>query len=180
MSRNVSRKPSSRNQSKLSFWMAMRLGTSRISGIFAKVRRWRAPALTTGRLSPRGTRRFLLQAVGGDTAVANYQNTETALTVQDLSFLDCSTTRSERPDRPRAAQVFRVCADTSHGSATSCSVRYLSSTAAPASSSVDLASSAFSLSTPSSTGFGALSTRSLASLRPRLVSARTALITWIF
>src|SRR5215210_4128008 len=33
---------------------------------------------------------------------------------------------------------------------------------------------------PSLTGLGALSTRSLASLRPRPVTARTTLITWIF
>src|SRR5690606_18347592 len=44
---------------------------------------------------------------------------------------------------------------------------YLISTLAPASSSFFLASSAAALSTPSLTGFGAPSTRSLASLRPR-------------
>src|SRR5207245_4801083 len=40
--------------------------------------------------------------------------------------------------------------------------------------------SASSWGTPSLTGFGAESTRSLASLRPRPVRARTTLITWIF
>src|ERR1019366_576083 len=57
---------------------------------------------------------------------------------------------------------------------------YLSSTEAPASSSLALAFSASSLETFSSTGFGAPSTRSFASFRPRLVSERTSLITWIF
>src|SRR5215218_425493 len=56
---------------------------------------------------------------------------------------------------------------------------YLTSTLAPASSSFALAALASSLDTASLTAFGAASTRSLASLRPRLVSSRTALITWI-
>src|SRR5579884_2676284 len=58
--------------------------------------------------------------------------------------------------------------------------RYLSSTVAPTSSSCDLTWSASSWLTPSLTGFGAESTRSFASLRPRPVTARTTLITWIF
>src|SRR4051812_37824391 len=57
---------------------------------------------------------------------------------------------------------------------------YFTSTVAPSSSSWLLALSATSLATRSSTGAGALSTRSLASLRPRLVIARTALMTLIF
>src|SRR5687767_8821453 len=57
---------------------------------------------------------------------------------------------------------------------------YFSSTVAPAPSSLALASSACSLATFSRTGLGAESTRSLASLRPRLVRARTSLMTWIF
>src|SRR5689334_10851712 len=57
---------------------------------------------------------------------------------------------------------------------------YLTSTVAPSSSSELLALSATSLATFSRTGAGALSTRSLASLRPRLVIARTALMTLIF
>src|SRR5436190_18918711 len=57
---------------------------------------------------------------------------------------------------------------------------YFSSTVAPASSSWPLTVSASSLATPSLTAFGALSTRSLASFRPRPVTARTTLITWIF
>src|SRR6266540_3610497 len=57
---------------------------------------------------------------------------------------------------------------------------YLTSTDAPAASSLSRADSACSFGTRSRTGFGALSTRSLASLRPRLVRARTSLITWIF
>src|SRR5438132_5336674 len=57
---------------------------------------------------------------------------------------------------------------------------YFNSTPAPASSSWPLIVSASSFVTPSLTGLGALSTRSLASLRPRPVTARTTLITWIF
>jgi hypothetical protein len=57
---------------------------------------------------------------------------------------------------------------------------YLISTSAPASSSWALIESASSRATPSLTGFGAPSTRSLASLRPRPVIARTTLIAWIF
>ena len=57
---------------------------------------------------------------------------------------------------------------------------YFISTVAPASSSCFLIFSASSLLTPSLTGFGAASTRSLASFRPRLVIARTSLITLIF
>src|SRR5690348_13177427 len=57
---------------------------------------------------------------------------------------------------------------------------YLTSTVAPASSSCFLILAASSCVTPSLTGLGAPSTRSLASLRPRPVIARTTLITWIF
>src|SRR5690606_20125201 len=57
---------------------------------------------------------------------------------------------------------------------------YLSSTVPPASSIFFLISSASALLTPSLSGFGALSTRVLASVRPRPVMARTSLITWIF
>src|SRR5699024_6083698 len=57
---------------------------------------------------------------------------------------------------------------------------HLSVTVAPAPSRASLALSAASLSTPSTTGLGAPSTRSLASFRPRLVSPRTSLMTWIF
>src|SRR6202521_3393290 len=57
---------------------------------------------------------------------------------------------------------------------------YFSSTLAPAFSSWALTFSASSLDTLSLTFFGAPSTRSLASLRPRPVSARTSLMTSIF
>src|SRR3954468_2166272 len=58
---------------------------------------------------------------------------------------------------------------------------YLTVTVAPAASSFALASSAASLPTFSSSGFGALSTRSLASLRPRPETiSRTTLMTPIF
>src|SRR6202521_1615827 len=52
---------------------------------------------------------------------------------------------------------------------------YLISTFAPASSNFFLMASASALLTPSFTGFGAPSTRSLASFKPRLVTSRTAL-----
>src|SRR5262249_35006861 len=57
---------------------------------------------------------------------------------------------------------------------------YLSSPLPPAFSSWALIFSASSLVPPSLTGLGAPSTRSLASLRPKPVSARTSLITSIF
>src|ERR1700742_1550187 len=57
---------------------------------------------------------------------------------------------------------------------------YFSSTLAPASSSCFLILAASSLLTSAFTSLGAPSTRSLASLRPRPVIARTSLITLIF
>src|SRR5579875_2497229 len=57
---------------------------------------------------------------------------------------------------------------------------YLISTVAPASSSCFLIFAASSLLTPSLIGLVAASTRSFASLRPRLVIARTSLMTLIF
>src|SRR5690606_41730035 len=57
---------------------------------------------------------------------------------------------------------------------------YCSSTVAPAPSRTSLAFWPVSGSAPSRTLAGAPSTRSLASLRPRLLSERTSLITWIF
>src|SRR6185312_1029839 len=57
---------------------------------------------------------------------------------------------------------------------------YLTSTVAPASSNCFLIFAASSLLTPSLTALGAPSTRSLASLRPRPVIARTSLMTLIF
>src|SRR5689334_17435318 len=57
---------------------------------------------------------------------------------------------------------------------------YLTVTVAPAPSRAAFALSALSLLTFSSTVLGAPSTRSLASLRPRLVRLRTSLMTWIF
>src|SRR5215470_6301870 len=57
---------------------------------------------------------------------------------------------------------------------------YLTSTVAPTSSSFFFMSAASFLAIFSFTGLGAPSTRSLASLRPRPVSSRTTLITWIF
>src|SRR5208337_1026082 len=56
---------------------------------------------------------------------------------------------------------------------------YFTSTVAPASANFFRMVSASSLLTPSLTGLGAPSTRSLASFRPRLVTSRTALITLI-
>src|SRR5439155_23295230 len=56
---------------------------------------------------------------------------------------------------------------------------YLTSTLAPASSSLALTLSASAFGTASRTGLGAASTRSLASLSPSPVISRTALITLI-
>src|SRR3990167_20648 len=56
-------------------------------------------------------------------------------------------------------------------------LNYLSSALAPASSSFFKAASASALETPSLTFFGAPSTMSLASFRPRPVISRTALMT---
>src|SRR4029077_11243249 len=56
---------------------------------------------------------------------------------------------------------------------------YLTSTLAPTSSNFFLMVAASSLLTPSLTVFGAPSTRSLASFKPRLVTSRTALMTLI-
>src|SRR4026207_2140803 len=60
-----------------------------------------------------------------------------------------------------------------------CGSSYLISTFAPASSDFLLIAAASSLVTPSLIGLGAPSTRSFASLRPRLVTSRTTLITLI-
>jgi hypothetical protein len=57
--------------------------------------------------------------------------------------------------------------------------RYFTSTTAPASVNFFLMVSASSLETPSFTGLGAPSTKSLASFKPRLVTSRTALMTLI-
>src|SRR4029077_8669565 len=57
---------------------------------------------------------------------------------------------------------------------------YLTSTLAPTSSNFFLIVAASSLLTPSLIGLGAPSTRSLASLRPRLVTLRNPLLTFIF
>ena len=59
-------------------------------------------------------------------------------------------------------------------------VNYLTSTAAPTSSSLALISSASSLAAASLITFGVLSTNSLASFKPRPVISRTTLITLIF
>src|SRR6187551_1064924 len=68
----------------------------------------------------------------------------------------------KRPPTPRFSEI---------------ELNYLTSTFAPASVSFFLIDSASALFTPSLTVFGAPSTRSLASLRPRFVTSRTALMT---
>ena len=57
---------------------------------------------------------------------------------------------------------------------------YFNSTLAPAASSFFLNSSASFLATPPFISFGAASTKSLASFKPKPVIARTSLITFIF
>ena len=56
-------------------------------------------------------------------------------------------------------------------------MNYLTSTVAPAASNLAFKSSASALETFSLTGFGALSTRSLASFKPKPVTSLTTLIT---
>src|SRR5262245_25223117 len=88
------------------------------------------------------------------------------------------TTTETRPRKlPDSGLVAR--AGSATGGSRSCA-HYLSSTEAPTSSSCALIDSASSLAAPSLTLPGAPSTRSFASLRPRPVTARTTLITWIF
>src|SRR6185437_10388188 len=77
----------------------------------------------------------------------------------------CPLGKGARAGRPKAGL---------HG------IPYLSSTLAPSASSLALSLSASAFGTPSLTGFGAPSTRSLASLRPRPVISRTALMTLMF
>src|SRR5271165_3971006 len=81
------------------------------------------------------------------------------------------------PERPRAEARDRP---VSKNEPERARAHYLSSTFAPTFSRAALIFSASSLPTPSLTGFGAPSTRSLASLRPRAVIARTSLMTSIF
>src|SRR5450756_133208 len=52
MSLNISARPSSRNHSNDSFWMAMRSGTGSTSGILAKFRRLRFPSSATDKNIP--------------------------------------------------------------------------------------------------------------------------------
>src|SRR2546425_4326290 len=90
-------------------------------------------------------------------------------------------TRSPRPLRPAERTASRdVLPDRGRGERTAAVALYFSSTLAPASPNFFLISSASALDTPSFTVFGAPSTRSLASFRPRLVTSRTTLMTLIF
>src|SRR5207245_2167328 len=87
----------------------------------------------------------------------------------------------DAPERPPEAEVVRNagCCRRRRAHHVSC-VSHLSSTVPPASSSFFLIASASAFGTPSLTGLGAPSTRSLASLRPSPVISRTTLMTWIF
>src|SRR2546428_5450295 len=90
-------------------------------------------------------------------------------------------THSPRPLRPAERTASRdVLPDRGRGERTAAVALYFSSTLAPASPNFFLISSAPALDTPSFTVFGAPSTRSLASFRPRLVTSRTTLMTLIF
>src|SRR5258708_7267564 len=71
------------------------------------------------------------------------------------------------------------CKAVPYGPVKSDPANYLTSTLAPTSSNFFLMVAASSLLTPSLTVFGAPSTRSLASFKPRLVTSRTALMTLI-
>src|SRR5205823_2941287 len=90
----------------------------------------------------------------------------------------CTTCHSERSEEPAVASKSRSFASLRMTSISlSMTSAYFTSTFAPASSSFFFAASASALDTPSLTGFGAPSTRSFASLRPRPVNSRTALMT---
>src|SRR5581483_9155221 len=146
------------------------------------------------------------RAGGGEGTQLEHERADTALGILARAEPDCQA-RPARP--PQGAPVrllesthrapgdprrirrdppgVKVCLDRPEDAAPTPGFRdpvphlaYLSSTVAPAPSSWAFALSASSLDTFSSTGFGAPSTRSLASLSPRLVSARTSLMTWIF
>src|SRR3954470_6488092 len=85
-----------------------------------------------------------------------------------------------RKSPPRRPSREGTTAAAGGASGSSAALDHLTVTVAPAPSSASLALSAAALSTPSRIGFGAASTRSLASFRPREVSARTSLMTLIF
>src|SRR5579862_4628781 len=80
------------------------------------------------------------------------------------------------PTMPVLCSRFREHSQTPKRGLTLHSACYFISTFAPASSIFFLMASASALLAPSLMGFGAPSTRSLASLRPRLVTSRTALM----
>src|SRR5215470_11907528 len=88
-----------------------------------------------------------------------------------LGWCGHDETRARGDAEPGSRSAFRRLAQPSG---------YLTVTVAPAPSRAARALSALSLLTFSSTVLGAPSTRSLASLRPRLVRLRTSLMTWIF
>src|SRR6202451_3099608 len=92
-------------------------------------------------------------------------------------YLDASTTAKASPGVRAWSAPFGTMGR--RKPATPRSSDYLISTAAPASANFFLMFSASSLETPSLMVFGAPSTRSLASFKPRLVTSRTALITLI-
>src|SRR5438445_13643789 len=90
--------------------------------------------------------------------------------------------KSKETGRHLAADQFELSPAVSHSKKTQTDPppdNYLTSTLAPASSNFFLIAAASSLFTPSLTVFGAPSTRSLASFKPRLVTSRTALMTLI-
>src|SRR5689334_12740310 len=95
-----------------------------------------------------------------------------------LHCLQCKWSRCRRPEIPSHKPAQDNASGLPH-SLTPANRRYFTSTVAPASANFFLMFSASSLETPSFTGLGAPSTRSLASFRPRLVTSRTALITLI-
>src|SRR5579884_20627 len=182
MSAKVSARPSFRKSSKESRWMATRSGRARTSSRLAKEKR-------SGVLEREGKGYSSLGDGCGrpGTARARRDGRSEASVARGAGTATCDHIRGRaqtQPSfggpggrvRPRAGEVkvFRVPRRPPPG------LDYLSSTLAPASSSWALAFSASSLDTRSSTGLGAPSTRSLASLRPRLVRARTSLMTWIF
>src|SRR5215217_3036680 len=175
MSSIVSRSPSFRNQSNEAFWMSMRLGRSRTCLRREKLLRargaatfvvnryslpcWRSGGKRTGgrgrtTAQPRRVAKAAPAAQGGPTAAGRF-----------AEYNGCPVGCIPAPGTLKRAPAPE---------------NYLTSTEAPASSSWPLIWSASSWATPSLTAFGAESTRSFASFRPRPVIARTTLITWIF
>src|SRR3954471_18081199 len=176
MSLIVSRRPSSRNHWNEAFWIAIRLGRSRTFSIREKDLRARGEATVVVKeeASLGDVRNQAIEGVRGCGRAERRRN-------QPGYRLDPLYRKRTPRQQPKFARRTLATEPPPVQSGWLPAISgYLSSTSAPASSSWALIVSASSWLTPSLTGFGAESTRSLASLRPSPVTARTTLITWIF